>query len=243
MSRWGTRPFLLDDAGEITYEEFFARVQGLAGALTVAGIGAGDENGVVVPHGEVDEIQVERNLVMMLGYICPEGEQPRLFDRHWFRTGDLGYRDEEGFFHFVGRLKNVIRRRGENIFPGQIERVLQGHPAVPEAAVIGVPDPFGGEEIKVYVVPADGHTLSLLSLVHWCKGRLAEFQIPRYWSVCRELPRTATNKIHRIRLADLHDATSSFDRSVVTPLGPAETVAPERGDRSTGGRQGVEGSS
>lgn len=207
----------------------------LGRTLPYARVRIADEAGVPMPPGRVGEIQVERNPVMMLGYVGADEGAATPYDRAWFRTGDLGYRDREGWFHFVGRAKNVIRRRGENVFPGDIEEVLRRHPAVVEAAAVGVADRFGGEEIQVYVVLAEGEDATPDQLADWCRGRLAPFQIPRYWKICDELPRTATNKIHRFRLGEMHAPGEAYDLDA--PAFP--TVAGATG--GSGAARGAEG--
>jgi acyl-CoA synthetase (AMP-forming)/AMP-acid ligase II len=183
-----------------------------------------DELGRPTAPGRTGELQVERNPVMMLGYVGGGGEDS--FDGNWFRTGDLGYRDADGWYYFVGRSKQIIRRRGENIFPAQIEEVIRRHPAVAEVAAIGVADRYGGEDIKVLVVPVEGYTIVLASLAEWCKDHLAEFQIPRYWHLCTELPRTETNKIHWHRLDEFRSGVDSFDREAVVLSEPSVRSAP-----------------
>lgn len=160
---------------------------------------AGPEGGTLGP-AEVGEIQVRRNGVMMSGYVGPAELTAASFVGDWFRTGDLGYRDENDYFHFVGRQKDLIRRRGENIYPGAIEKVLDSHPAVAASAVVGVPDEVGGEEVKAYLVCRPGARLLAQELVAYCRSWLADFETPRYFEICAELPRTATNKINKSEL-------------------------------------------
>lgn len=155
------------------------------------------ESGELLEDGRVGEIQVRRNAVMMTGYYGDEELTDAAFEDDWFKTGDLGYRDRDGFFYFVGRSKHIIRRRGENIVPGNIEAVLNQHPGVAESAVVGIPDRFGGEEIKAFLVPSKVGDLSPRKLVRWCRRSLADFEVPRFWELCTELPRTPTNKIQR----------------------------------------------
>jgi acyl-CoA synthetase (AMP-forming)/AMP-acid ligase II len=157
---------------------------------------AGDD-GQALAAGEVGEIQVRRNRVMMQEYFKDPNITEQAFSGVWYRTGDLGWQDEDGYFYFVSRKKDIIRRRGENIAPAGIEAVLNAHEGVAMSAVIGVPDGVGGEEIKAFVMPAAGAQLSMDSLLAWCQAQLAEFKIPRYFEVCSDLPRTATNKVNK----------------------------------------------
>jgi len=171
-------------------------------------VGPGGEE---LPPGREGEIEVRRNAVMMLGYHGDDERTSKVFRNGWLRTGDLGYRDGEGFFYFTGRLKNLIRRRGENVSPTAVEAVLNRHPAIAEAAVVGVPDEVGGEEIKACLVSSA--ELDPEELARWCRDFLAEFEIPRYLEFCDRLPRTATHKIDRARLADRgHTCDNVYDR-------------------------------
>jgi acyl-CoA synthetase (AMP-forming)/AMP-acid ligase II len=149
---------------------------------------------------EVGEIQVKRNPVMMVDYAGNTEATQAAFVDGWFRTGDLGYQDEDGYVYFVGRTKDVIRRRGENVYAGQVEEVLSKHPAIAHAAVVGTPDRFGGEEVKAYLVFRPGAQIAPEDLVEWCRPYLAEFEIPRYFELCGDLPRTSTNKINKGQL-------------------------------------------
>lgn len=156
-----------------------------------------DAEGQPLPPGQVGEIQVRKNPVMMTGYTgLPEVTESCFVDG-WFRTGDLGRCDEEGWFYFVSRDKDIIRRRGENIFAGKVEEVLNQHPAVALSAVVGVRDDLGGEEVKAYVIARSGSVPTPEELVELCRLSLADFEIPRYFELCDDLPRTATNKISK----------------------------------------------
>ncbi len=148
----------------------------------------------------VGEIQVRRNPVMMSGYCCATEPAAVAFDGDWFRTGDLGWCDADGWYYFVSRGKDVIRRRGENLVPAQIERVLDSHPAVALSAVVGVADELGGEEAKAFVVLRQGCRASADELTAWCRTALADFETPRWFEFCVDLPRTDTHKIHRSKL-------------------------------------------
>ena len=172
-----------------------------------------DGHGRPLPPFQIGEIQVERNAVMMASYLGAPELTAEVFADGWFRTGDLGYQDEEGYFHFAGREKDVIRRRGENVLAPEVERVIHTHPAVALAAVVGVPDPFGGEEVKAHLTCRPGSEVSPEDLVAWCRGALAEFKVPRYFEFHAELPRTATNKINKSKLRALRDpAARCYDR-------------------------------
>jgi crotonobetaine/carnitine-CoA ligase len=148
----------------------------------------------------VGEIQVRRNPVMMSGYCEAPDIAAGAYHGDWFRTGDLGWCDADGWFYFVSRDKDVIRRRGENLVPAEIEKVLDRHPAVALSAVIGIADELGGEEAKAFVVLRHGCQASADELRAWCRSALADFETPRFFEFCADLPRTETNKIHKSKL-------------------------------------------
>jgi crotonobetaine/carnitine-CoA ligase len=126
----------------------------------------------------------------------------------WLHTGDLVTRDAAGVFTFVARKKEVVRRRGENLSPLEVEEVIDGHPSVVECAVVGVPSELSEEEIKAFVVttgPAD-----FAALRTWTAERLAPFKVPRYWQQVTALPRTPTQRIAKQQLPAGHPA-DEFD--------------------------------
>ena len=154
-----------------------------------------DEAGNDLPPGEVGEI-VARGPRVMSGYwkdaektakaITPDG---------WLHTGDMGYTDEEGYFYLAARADDLIIRGGENISPEEVENVLYSHPAVEEAAVIGIPSPEWGQEPRAIVVLKEGKTATAEELIEFCRERLASFKRPRSIIFTDELPRTSTGKV------------------------------------------------
>jgi crotonobetaine/carnitine-CoA ligase len=118
----------------------------------------------------------------------------------WFRTGDLGRRDEDGFHFFVDRRKHTIRRRGENISSWELERILDKHPAVAECCAVAVPSPLGEDDVKVVVARVPGHELEPAALREWCTTRMAAFMLPRYVEVVDALPRSAVGKVAKHQL-------------------------------------------
>jgi crotonobetaine/carnitine-CoA ligase len=112
-------------------------------------------------------------------------------------TGDLGYRDEDGFFYYAGRKKDSLRRRGENVSAWEIERVVNAHPAVEESAVVGVPSSLGEQDIRVFVKLAPGLRLDPLELIRWCERDLAYYQIPRFVDFVEDFPRGPTQRIRK----------------------------------------------
>jgi acyl-CoA synthetase (AMP-forming)/AMP-acid ligase II len=148
-----------------------------------------------VPVGEHGEIWL-RTAQLMKGFLGkPEETAAVVTEDGWFRTGDLGRVDEDGFVFVQDRLKDLIISGGENIYSPEVERVLAEHPAVLEVAVIGVPDDTWGETVKAVVVRRPGAHVDEAELVAWCRDRLAHFKCPRTVDLVAALPRNATGKV------------------------------------------------
>jgi carnitine-CoA ligase len=160
-------------------------------------------DGRVLGPGETGEMQL-RNPVLTRGYWGMPEETAALFDDGWLHTGDLVTVGGDGTYTFVGRQKEVLRRRGENLAPLEVEEVLEAHPSVLEAAVVGVESELSEEEIKAFVVPADGASISFGELRAFAAERLAAFKVPRYWQEIEELPRTPTARLAKHRLPAGH---------------------------------------
>lgn len=160
-----------------------------------------DENGKEVPRGEVGELVVQGPNVMK-GYLdMPEATSAVLIDE-WFYTGDLARMDEEGYIYIVDRKKDMIIVGGYNVYPREVEEVLYEHPAIVEAAVIGVPDEEYGESIKAYVVVKDKQ-LTMDDMIRFCQDKLVKYKLPRYVEFLKELPKNSTGKILRRELRQL----------------------------------------
>ena len=151
------------------------------------------ENGTPVAAGEVGEI-VARGARMMKGYWHQEAATHDAIRSGWVYTGDLGYQDEDGYIYLSGRAKDFIKRGGEMISPEEVEQVLMSHPEVQEAAVIGVPDPEWGEEVRALVVRRSERA-SESELIEYCRRRLAGFKRPRSVVFIDELPRNVMGKV------------------------------------------------
>jgi crotonobetaine/carnitine-CoA ligase len=158
--------------------------------------------------GQVNEARVSadgelelRNPAVMKGYWgMPEETQAVLSADGWLKTGDLVTANPDGTYTFAGRRKEVIRRRGENVAPAEIEDALVAHPDVVEAAVIGVPSELSEEDIKAFVVMRDGASADLDELRDWASRRLTAFKVPSQYEVLDELPLTATGRVAKHRL-------------------------------------------
>ncbi len=170
------------------------------------------DDGTDSDEGEVGELRL-RNPVVMRGYFEMSEETEAAIDGDgWLHTGDLVVNDGGGLATFVGRRKEVIRRRGENLSPLEVEARLEGHPDVVEAAVIGVPSAMSEEEVKAFVVVAANASVDSNDLRRHCLDGLARFKVPRYVEIVDEMPHTPTGRIAKARLsADRNDREVDFD--------------------------------
>ena len=138
--------------------------------------------------------------MLMDGYWAMPDETIAAFRNQCFHTGDLLRRDADGWFYFVGRRKDIVRRRGENISAAEVELTLEQHPDVLECAVIGVPSEMTEEDVMACVVPRPGCELTPDALLRWCEDRMARFMVPRYVRLLDALPKTPTDKVEKFRL-------------------------------------------
>lgn len=153
-----------------------------------------DDGGADVEPGQPGEILVRGHNVMK-GYWCDPEATAATIVGGWLHTGDVGRQDEDGFFYIVDRKKELIIRGGYNVYPREVEEALYEHPAVREAAVIGIPDPVVGEEIAAFVTLRAGRSADADELRSFVKGRVAAYKYPRVVEVVAELPKTSTGKI------------------------------------------------
>jgi long-chain acyl-CoA synthetase len=163
-----------------------------------------DDAGHALAPRQVGEIAIRSPHRMAEYFRDPEQTKIALRDG-WFFTGDLGYLDEDGWLYFVDRKRDVIRRGGENVSSVLIEKTLREHPQVVDAAVIGLPDPVLGQEIKAFVVTKS--TVSEAELQSFVAARLAKFQVPRLWEFRSSLPKTATQRVEKYKLRQEAGAT------------------------------------
>ena len=153
-----------------------------------------------LPPGEVGEIQIkgERGRSVMLEYYNnPEATENTFSADGWLKTGDQGYQDDNGWFYFVDRKVNMVKRSGENISTTELEEILEQHPAIAEAAVIGVPDPIRDQAIKAFVRFAPGESMTLAEVEQYCKDHMASFKVPTFYEVVEDFPRTCSMKIEK----------------------------------------------
>jgi fatty-acyl-CoA synthase len=167
------------------------------------------DNARIVPRGDPGEL-CTRGYLVMLGYWENDEATAAAIDRAgWMHTGDLATIDADGYANIVGRIKDMVIRGGENVYPREVEEFLYGHPAVSDVQVIGVPDPRYGEELCAWVRLKEGGEVTGEELRDWCKGRIATFKIPRYWRFVDAFPMTVTGKVQKFKMretsiAELH---------------------------------------
>lgn len=152
------------------------------------------EDGSLADVGEVGEIVIRGHNIMKGYYRRPEATAESIVNG-WFHSGDMGRKDDDGYFYIVDRKKDLIIRGGMNIYPREIEEVLYNHPKVFEAAVIGIPDELRGEEVKIYVSPRDGEVLTAEEIKEYVEEHLAKYKWPKEIEVLPELPKGPTGKL------------------------------------------------
>jgi crotonobetaine/carnitine-CoA ligase len=186
-----------------------------------------DARGLPVDDGEIGEIVLRPRLpsIMMNGYINKAGETVHATRDLWFHTGDYGRRDSDGYYYFVSRAKERIRRRGENITPSEVERIIAGHQAVADCAALAHPARDGEDDVRVVVVARDSSAPpSPTALMDWLQGRMPFFMMPRYIEFAPELPRNPAGKLEKYKLLDAGLAPDAWDREAagyVIRRGPA----------------------
>jgi crotonobetaine/carnitine-CoA ligase len=169
-----------------------------------------DDNDLEVPRGTVGEIVI-RNPAVTKGYYKDPELTGKVIKDGWLHTGDRAWMDEDGYFFFADRKKDVIRRRGENVSSLEVENVINAHPKVLESAVIGVPSEFQDDEIKAFIMLKPNETIDPLDLIAWCKERLAYFKIPRFIEFRVELPKTPTHRVQKYKLRGETKSKDCFD--------------------------------
>ena len=181
-----------------------------------------DENDGTVDDGIIGELLVRsankknRRMGFMLGYLKDKEATEDVWRGNWFHTGDYCYRDSDGYYHFIDRKKNMIRRSGENISAAEIESVLCDHPDIIDSAVVAVPDKIRVEEIKAFIILKKNSLLTPEEIISWCKERLAYFKIPRYIEFRERLPKTSTQKIqkHVLKNENKSSNENTWDRTL-----------------------------
>ena len=164
------------------------------------------DNGRTVPRGTAGEL-CTRGYCVMLGYWNdPEATSAAIDAARWMHTGDLATMSDDGYVNIVGRIKDLIIRGGENIYPREVEEFLYTHPDVEDAQVIGVPSHRYGEEVMAWIRPKAGAALAAEQLDAFCRGAIATYKIPRYWKLVESFPLTVTGKVQKFRMRQIATA-------------------------------------
>jgi fatty-acyl-CoA synthase len=159
-------------------------------------------SGLTAPVGTPGEL-CTRGYSVMLGYWdAPEQTAEAIDAAGWMHTGDLATMDAEGYVAIVGRIKDMVIRGGENVYPREVEEFLYGHPAIDDVQVIGVPDEKYGEELMAWVRLKPDASLTIEELREFCAGKLAHYKVPRYLHVTDEFPMTVTGKIRKVEMRE-----------------------------------------
>jgi fatty-acyl-CoA synthase len=160
-------------------------------------------SGTVVPRGTPGEL-CSRGYIVMRGYWNNDEATREAIDAsRWMHTGDLATMDDEGYLNIVGRIKDMIIRGGENIYPREVEEFLYTHPDIADVQVIGVPSEKYGEEVMAWVKLREGASVSGDELAAWCNGKIATFKIPRHWRFVDAFPMTVTGKIQKFKMREV----------------------------------------
>jgi len=159
--------------------------------------------GLVVPRGEAGELCTRGHTVMLGYWDEPEKTAEAIDAARWMHTGDLATMDADGYVNIVGRIKDLVIRGGENVYPREVEEFLYGHPDVADVSVVGVPDEKYGEELMAWVVMKPGaEPLDVDAVREFCAGRIAHYKVPRYVHVVEGFPMTVTGKIRKVEMRE-----------------------------------------
>jgi fatty-acyl-CoA synthase len=175
------------------------------------------ETGLVLPRGTAGEL-CTRGYSVMLGYWNePEKTADAIDAARWMHTGDLAEMDEAGYLNIVGRIKDMVIRGGENIYPREIEEFLYTHPAIEDVQVVGVPDLKYGEELCAWVKLRPGEELTAEQLREYCTGKIAHYKIPRYLRITAEFPMTVTGKVQKFKMRETSVAELGLESAAGQP--------------------------
>ena len=174
-----------------------------------------DEHDIEVPRGQLGELIVRSDepWVMNAGYFNMPEKTAEAWRNGWFHTGDGFIQDSEGWFHFVDRQKDAIRRRGENISSMEVEAQVNTHPAVLESAAVAVPSEWGEDEVKIVVVLKPGETIDASTMHAYLSGIMPRFMVPRFIEFAAALPKTPTEKVRKVALREAGITPETWDRT------------------------------
>jgi fatty-acyl-CoA synthase len=169
--------------------------------IKVVGVG-GTGSGLILPRGEAGEFCARGYLVMQGYWNDPERTGESIDAARWMHSGDLATMDEDGYVRIVGRIKDMVIRGGENVYPREIEEFLYTHPEIADVQVIGVPDERYGEELMAWVVLRTGASLTEAAVREFCRGKIAHYKIPRYVKFVDSFPMTVTGKVQKFKMRE-----------------------------------------
>jgi fatty-acyl-CoA synthase len=161
------------------------------------------KTGDIVPRGEPGEICARGYMIMDGYYKNPDATNMAIDAQGWLHTGDLGTLDEDGYCKITGRIKDMVIRGGENIYPREVEEFLYTHPNISDAQVIGVPDMKYGEELCAWVKMKNGEKIAESDIKEFCKGKIAHYKIPKYIRFVDEFPMTISGKIQKYKMREV----------------------------------------
>ncbi|NNF20785.1 MAG: AMP-binding protein [Saprospiraceae bacterium] len=173
------------------------------------------ETGQIVPYGTGGEL-CTRGYSVMLGYWNDDEKTSQAIDSYgWMHTGDLATMDDEGYINIVGRIKDMIIRGGENIYPREIEEFLYSHQAVADVQVIGIPDEKYGEEVMAWIKLKEGVNATGEEIIDFCKGKVAYYKIPRYYRFVEDFPMTVTGKIRKVEMRKISVKEMKLEKEAI----------------------------
>ena len=179
----------------VTYNHYYRHVIGSVGTpVSTIEIQIRDMKGNLLEPGDEGEICIYGPNIMK-GYLNRPDETRSAFWNNWFRSGDIGMTDENGYLYIVDRLKDLIITGGENVYPREIEKILYTRPEVEECTVIGMPDREYGEKVTAFIVPREGRKLEQAELKSYLKKKLSPFKVPKAFISVSELPKSSAGKI------------------------------------------------
>jgi long-chain acyl-CoA synthetase len=194
---------MTESASAVTYNHYYQHVVGSVGE-TVPGVEVEirDFEGNRLPHGQEGEICVKGHNIMK-GYLNnPSDTEAAFWKDGWFRSGDIGVLDANGYVFIVDRLKDMIITGGENVYPREVEEVLYGMDGVEECAVVGIPDKEWGERVVAFIVPKEQRTISIPDTKAFLKCRLSPFKVPKDYVIVNEMPKSAAGKVLKRELKE-----------------------------------------
>ena len=194
---------MTESASMVTYNHYYRHVIGSVGTpVSVVEVEIRDPQGNRLEQGERGEICI-RGPNITKGYLNNPEETASAFWGDWFRSGDIGVMDEDGYLYIVDRLKDMIITGGENVYPREVEELLYTRPEVLECALVGLPDREYGERVTAFIIQREGHQVDPVSLRDFLKARLANFKVPKEFIVVEELPKSSTGKLLKREIRNL----------------------------------------